>query len=504
MSTNSSLYSHVKQMTLEPSLTSRKRWIDLEVHRRLLESNSLPISMMLRLSLYACMAMYAPIYIVTIWLLASVGIRIWMAKLSHLFTLELDSKPHSMSDQMRLIASKYTSIWTINFILWGISPFIFITWLPHINQLLCITILLFVNSITIAKTHMHRRIMHRLITILFYSQLLALIFHFLVIATDPEQHKVYYALYGASLIFIYYVHLYFGNKLFTYTRQYLNSVYTNLLNVQKLKRATIQSTETFKLLCHDIRAPQSSILILVRTGLLNDSFNNKEFQDLCSKITFQVHTTLALADNSIWQYNLNPNNLQLFKLDLVQLLHEVTDRAAPIAQSKQIKLVHDFKCDNLLRNTDVHESDFVITKDNVITNLWIDIEPHLVSRAIFNLVENAIKFSYEQTTVQIGLRIVPVSTDIPQNNEILKPKYAVNIIVKDQGCGIQEKDLPYIFNAYKQFRNIETYSDLHQFRGYGLGLKLVKSVSELHRGDVHCYSVPNEGTTFVLELPIQQ
>ena len=66
---------------------------------------------------------------------------------------------------------------------------------------------------------MHRRIMHRLITILFYSQLLALIFHFLVIATDPEQHKVYYALYGASLIFIYYVHLYFGNKLFTYTRQ---------------------------------------------------------------------------------------------------------------------------------------------------------------------------------------------------------------------------------------------------------------------------------------------
>jgi signal transduction histidine kinase len=97
-----------------------------------------------------------------------------------------------------------------------------------------------------------------------------------------------------------------------------------------------------------------------------------------------------------------------------------------------------------------------------------------------NLINNAVKFSPESTPIILSLK--------SNHREI-------NIQVKDQGLGIDKRDLPYIFDDFQRGKG-------HNKEGMGLGLFLVRDiVSRLH-GDVRVRSKINRGTTFEVTLPI--
>ena len=103
--------------------------------------------------------------------------------------------------------------------------------------------------------------------------------------------------------------------------------------------------------------------------------------------------------------------------------------------------------------------------------------------AISNLIENAINYSPEQTTVNVVLRKV---------NDVAE------ISVSDQGVGIAEQDLERIFERFyrvDQARSRET-------GGTGLGLSIVKHVISNHGGDIQVWSVPGTGSTFTVLLPL--
>jgi len=103
--------------------------------------------------------------------------------------------------------------------------------------------------------------------------------------------------------------------------------------------------------------------------------------------------------------------------------------------------------------------------------------------ALHNLIENAINYSPEKTKVAISAKVI--------NN-------LVEIIVKDQGIGIAEREQTRIFERFYRVdpaRSRET-------GGTGLGLSIVKHVVANHGGDVSVWSQVGEGSSFTLRLPL--
>jgi len=105
-----------------------------------------------------------------------------------------------------------------------------------------------------------------------------------------------------------------------------------------------------------------------------------------------------------------------------------------------------------------------------------------LTAAIHNLVENAIKYSPDNTRIAIALR---------SQGDLIE------VSVSDQGIGIPEKDLERIFERFYRVdpaRSRET-------GGTGLGLSIVKHIVNNHGGDISVWSVEGAGTTFTIRLP---
>jgi signal transduction histidine kinase len=119
--------------------------------------------------------------------------------------------------------------------------------------------------------------------------------------------------------------------------------------------------------------------------------------------------------------------------------------------------------------------------DPSLPPFFADLE--LLSRAVENLISNAVKYSPFGTDVSIGASSA--------GSEIA-------IQVADRGCGIPEADLSRIFEKFYRVPRVED-ADIP---GTGLGLALVREIAELHGGRVNVESKVNQGSTFTLLLPI--
>lgn len=123
-------------------------------------------------------------------------------------------------------------------------------------------------------------------------------------------------------------------------------------------------------------------------------------------------------------------------------------------------------------------------------NVWID--PNHFDKVIPNLLSNAFKFTPENGKIEIYLSTgVDESTDGPLRN------YA-EIIVKDNGKGIDEKEKEQIFNAFYQVPESQNMN-----LGTGIGLHLTRSVVELHHGTITCNNNTDEpGCHFTIRIPL--
>ncbi len=106
-----------------------------------------------------------------------------------------------------------------------------------------------------------------------------------------------------------------------------------------------------------------------------------------------------------------------------------------------------------------------------------------IENAINSLLENARKYSKENGTIHFLAKI--------------EAKYLV-IEVSDNGIGIAPHDIKRIFEKYYRV----SHGDLHNVKGYGLGLNYVKRIVHLHKGKVEVKSVLNVGSTFIIKIPL--
>ena len=140
------------------------------------------------------------------------------------------------------------------------------------------------------------------------------------------------------------------------------------------------------------------------------------------------------------------------------VIDQVVEYYAPLAEEKEIRLT----C----------EGDATLTAD-----------PSLLRRALACLVANAVTFTPVNGSITISAR----------QKEGVSPE----IRVTDTGCGISEQDQPKIFDRFYRVyatRFLDPY-------GTGLGLSLVKTIMDLHKGEIEVRSRAGQGTTVILKFP---
>jgi signal transduction histidine kinase len=190
----------------------------------------------------------------------------------------------------------------------------------------------------------------------------------------------------------------------------------------------------------DDKISKSDILSLVETSKKSIKFMNKLTEDLL---------LLALLENHIKKK----------KIDLKEIVKESQRNLNKIAIDKEIRL------------------DLTITGKDFVTQG----NSELLQRAIMNLIENAIKYSPEKSTVKIEMGT--------KNDRII-----VSII--DQGDGIGKEDHKRIF---ERFYRVDK-SRSRQTGGAGLGLAIAKKIVELHKGKLILESKKRKGSTFTISL----
>jgi signal transduction histidine kinase len=115
------------------------------------------------------------------------------------------------------------------------------------------------------------------------------------------------------------------------------------------------------------------------------------------------------------------------------------------------------------------------------SNIKIKADQTLITRLMVNLIDNAIRYSRKKSKITMSL--------MQENDQAV-------IAVKDNGMGIAEEDMPYIFDRFYQADKSRGN------QGTGLGLSIVKWIAEVHNGDIEVESEVNKGSRFIVKLPL--
>ncbi len=122
-------------------------------------------------------------------------------------------------------------------------------------------------------------------------------------------------------------------------------------------------------------------------------------------------------------------------------------------------------------------------KINELPKVKIVGDDFYLERLFTNIISNAISYGEQNGNIAISGK---------------ETKENIQIIIHDDGVGISEKDLPYIF---ERFYRAEA-SRSKDFGGSGLGLAIVKWIAEAHGGTVTAESTPGKGSTFTVMFPL--
>ncbi|MFD0793102.1 response regulator [Mucilaginibacter litoreus] len=127
---------------------------------------------------------------------------------------------------------------------------------------------------------------------------------------------------------------------------------------------------------------------------------------------------------------------------------------------------------------------------------WFDVQ--ILEKILFNLLSNAFKYTekYGEVTLELFLDFESFHPSFPNEYKLLNPKRADKFIylrIADSGIGISPESIVNIFDRYYRISSSHI--------GSGVGLALVKSLTQLHKGDIYVYSERMSGTEIIVGIP---
>jgi signal transduction histidine kinase len=239
---------------------------------------------------------------------------------------------------------------------------------------------------------------------------------------------------------------------------------------EELKELDRLKSEFFSNVSHELRTPLTNIILPIQyeleySGDQLQPDNRREKEAILRNAHRLMKQINEILDFS--RLEAGKMNIRAAESDLNSILDDII--AAFKTSAEQMDISLNF------------------TPDLHLARVWVDQEK--IEKIFFNLIGNALKFTPRGGKVSIATR-----KGMILSNGVPVP--AVLCSVRDTGVGISAKDLPHI---YERFRQADS-STSRKYEGSGLGLFLVKEFVDLHHGDVEVSSRQGEGTEFVIRL----
>lgn len=222
-------------------------------------------------------------------------------------------------------------------------------------------------------------------------------------------------------------------------------------------------TDFINNMTHEIKTPIATIGLacemLQDPTIASDPANNSTYLGIISdenkRMRLLIETILQNAKMSNKNFTINRTTIDL---------NAISESVAKSFQLKVNNLGGSMKCD-------LQASPSTLSADELhVTNM------------IYNLIDNAIKYSPNKVDISVATR--------NGNNKLI-------LSISDKGLGISKEDQKHIF---EKFYRVST-GDVHNVKGFGIGLNYVMQVVTLHGGKIHVDSTLGEGSTFTIELP---
>jgi len=237
-----------------------------------------------------------------------------------------------------------------------------------------------------------------------------------------------------------------------------------LNDVTRLRRLEAVRRDFVANVSHEIRTPLTSIKGFLETlmdGAIDDPETAKSFLDIMIKQSNRLNSIIEdLLSLASLEENEKHGTIPFSEIKILEVIKSAIQICRPTADQKNIKLIA-----------------------NCNEDIEVQMNGTLIEQALVNLIENAVKYSPENTEVEI--KYCPVE------------KGGV-ISVKDQGMGIEKEHLPRIFERFYRVDKARS----RKLGGTGLGLAIVKHIAKVHNGKVTVESEPGKGSQFSLYIPL--
>lgn len=229
---------------------------------------------------------------------------------------------------------------------------------------------------------------------------------------------------------------------------------------QKLSELNREKNHLISMVSHDLSTP--FLTIKMWNSLLKMNLEgNPKASEAAQVIEKSAEQGMSLIKNilDVEKAETNRHDLQLEEVDLIEVTKGVINAFDAAAQAKSIKMLFEPKA----------------TKVTILS------DKHLITRVLENLISNAIKYSNPDKKVWVSV-------------EELSGKLLLK--VKDEGVGIDPKEIPKLFTKYGVATSRPTAGE----PSTGLGLNIVKRILDEIGGEIHCQSELGKGTEFTVRL----
>jgi len=231
---------------------------------------------------------------------------------------------------------------------------------------------------------------------------------------------------------------------------------------QRLKELNATKDRLFSIIGHDLRGPIGGFKSLIQLLISGyDLSNSKQLLEILKVIHKTANSTYDLLENLL-EWAKSQQNEIVFnpeKIELKDLVFNIMNLFSEVILNKEINIVNE-----------IPDDQFLVADKNML------------STVLRNLISNAIKFTPNGKSIKISV------ANIGDN---------IKISVQDEGTGIQEEDLPKLFNSLSPLSTYGTQGE----KGSGLGLLLCKDFVERHTGIIEVNSIWGGGSTFSFTLP---
>ena len=243
------------------------------------------------------------------------------------------------------------------------------------------------------------------------------------------------------------------------------------IDIHEMKVHEQRKDDFIKMASHELKTPVTSIKGYIQ--LLLNMYHDQHENNKLPPSNLPVQPLLATIDRQV--------------VKLTRLMSELLDLSKIDTGKLDLKM-QDFNLNTLVKETvqDIQHiaKHHIIIKNDSTCNIYGDKDR--IAQALLNLVTNAIKYSEKDSKIEIRI--------------LQSPGNSVAVSVKDEGIGIEKKDLE---NIFERFYRVEGKAE-QTYPGFGIGLFIASEIIRRHNGTIRVESEKGKGSTFTFTLPLHR